>query len=257
MPAHLHKHSNSNVFGSSVRSMLDSLLPGQCALCGAITRGASTGSNHCVCKNCSEHFFKPENDRCPVCARKLKHSADGVACGACQSDAPAFDASIVVCDYAAPVDQLVQDLKFNARLALASAFAKLLRDTILLQGGLKADLITGVPLSSARLAERGFNQATEIAKPLANHLKLPLALQLCLRVRETPAQAGLLLKERRVNMRGAFIVSPNAPSIKNKHIIVVDDVMTTGHTLNELAACLKRYGAARVTNLVFARTPLR
>lgn len=247
----LHTRKISTVFELNLQFILNSLLPGCCALCGTIS------GNHSICKNCSEQFFKSENNRCPVCARKLSHTTNGLACGACLTDPPAFDASIVVCDYAAPVDRLIQDLKFNARLALVSAFAQLLRDSIDQQGGVQADLITGVPLSSARLAERGFNQATEIAKLLANHLKLPLASQLCVRIRETPAQAGLSLKERRGNMRGAFIVSPNAPTILNKHIIVVDDVMTTGHTLNELAACLKRYGAARVTNLVFARTPLR
>jgi ComF family protein len=257
MPAHLHASTFARVLGRHIRSLLECVLPGCCALCGTISRDASISSNHSICKNCSEQFFKHENDRCPVCARKLMHSAHALPCGACQTEPPSFDASIVVCDYAAPADRLIQDLKFNARLALAFAFAQLLSDAVRQQGGIQADLIAAVPLSSARLAERGFNQASEIAKPLANFLDLTLELQLCTRVRETPAQAGLSLKERRLNMRGAFIVSPKAPTILNKHIILVDDVMTTGYTLNELAACLKRYGAARVTNLVFARTPLR
>lgn len=257
MPAQLYARAIPNSLGSTMHKLLDSLLPGCCALCGTIRHDVKIQSNHSICKNCIEQFLRPGDVRCPVCARKLKHATKALSCGACQSDPPAFDASIVVCDYAAPVDQLIQDLKFNARLALATAFAQLLRDTVKQRGEIQADLITGVPLYSARLAERGFNQATEIAKPLANYLRLPLASKLCVRVRETPAQAGLSLKERRLNMRGAFIVSPSAPAILKKHIIVVDDVMTTGHTLNELAACLKRYGAARVTNLVFARTPLR
>jgi ComF family protein len=111
-----------------------------------------------------------------------------------------------------------------------------------------------VPLSSERLAARGFNQALEIAKPLARALGLPLARHACVRVRDTAPQSGLAPADRRDNMRGAFAVIQRQ-AIAGKHLLVVDDVMTTGHTLDALAACLKRHGAARVTNLIFARTP--
>ena len=113
-----------------------------------------------------------------------------------------------------------------------------------------------MPLSRQRLAERGFNQAHEIAKPLARAWQLPLMADACVRVRDTEPQSSLSLDRRQDNMRGAFAVK-RQDVIKGAHVLVVDDVMTTGHTLDTLAACLKRHGATRVTNIVFARTQLR
>ena len=153
------------------------------------------------------------------------------------------------------MDRLVQDLKFRAQLPLAAAFARLL-DAVATSRWRAADLMIPVPLSRERLASRGFNQSLEIARPLARAWKLPLAMQLCVRVRDTQPQASLPLDQRRVNMRGAFALTDSA-AVAGKHIVVIDDVMTTGHTLNELAACLKRHGAATVSNLVLARTPAR
>lgn len=180
-------------------------------------------------------------------------------CGDCIKQPPAFDATVVATDYAAPVDQLVLTLKFGSRLALAPLFADMLRDALLQnpteQIALPA-ILAPVPLGPQRLAERGFNQALEIAKPLARSLGIPLDAKLLTRVRDTRAQALLHPDERHKNIHKGFIVSDHAMDrIRGQHIGVVDDVITTGETLNELAATLKRYGAARVTNFVFARTP--
>ena len=171
---------------------------------------------------------------------------------------PAFDATIVATDYAAPIDQLVLSLKFGGLLALAPLFAQMLSDEWLRLQNDKAalpSLLTVVPLSPQRLVERGFNQAQEIARPLAHALKIPLEPQLAVRVRDTAAQSMLPPKERRKNIRKAFTVTPNAiERIRGQHVGIVDDVMTTGETLGELAATLKRFGAARVSNFVFARS---
>ncbi|MGV3741280.1 MAG: ComF family protein [Burkholderiaceae bacterium] len=116
-------------------------------------------------------------------------------------------------------------------------------------------VLVAVPLGPKRLAERGFNQALEIAKPLARKLGIPIEKRLVLRMRDTAAQALLPPDERRSNISRAFTLSSHAvDSMQGCHIGVVDDVMTTGETLNELASTLKRFGARRVTNLVFART---
>jgi len=205
-------------------------------------------------------FFDAKQHRCIQCAIPLPLMTDSTAarCGDCLSQAPAFDATLVAADYAAPIDQLVLALKFGNQLALAPLFARMLRDAILRhnEGTLSLPTqVTAVPLGAQRLADRGFNQALEIAKPLGRSLGISLLPYLVKRQRDTAAQALLHPDERRKNMRHAFTVDIRAiDSVRGKHIGVVDDVMTTGETLNEMAVTLKRFGATRVTNFVFART---
>ena len=117
-------------------------------------------------------------------------------------------------------------------------------------------MLCPVPLGRARLVERGFNQALEIAKPLSRALGIPLWPRLLIRARETQAQSSVKPAARRGNIRHAFIVAPDMLALlRGQHVGLVDDVMTSGATLDELAGLLKRHGAARVSNLVFARTP--
>jgi ComF family protein len=176
-------------------------------------------------------------------------------CGTCLSYPPSFDATIAAVDYAPPLDHLVLQLKFSARLPLAPWFAAMLRDAILARPGLPLpDLLCPVPLGDARLVERGYNQALEIARPLAGALGVALHPTLAVRQLETRAQSGVSPHERAENIRGAFAVE-DPDLVAGRHVGLVDDVMTSGHTLDELAATFKRFGAARVTNLVFARTP--
>lgn len=226
------------------------IIPSSCALCGV--SGKQT-----LCSDCEQRFFSSSPQRCTQCASPLAFvSAPAERCGDCLSNAPAFDATIVASDYAAPVDQLVLALKFGSQLALAPLFARILRDAVLRQQAFSMPaLLAAVPLGEQRLAERGFNQALEIAKPLAQAMAVPLATQLLERTRETLMQAMLAPAERHRNIHHAFILPLHAGErVRGRHIGVVDDVMTTGETLNEIAVTLKRHGAARVTNLVFART---
>jgi ComF family protein len=178
-------------------------------------------------------------------------------CGHCLRDGPAFDRTVVAADYAAPLDQLVLQLKFGGRLALAPLLAQLLRDAVLRQPGFVLPaLLCPVPLGSQRLAERGFNQALEIARPLARALGVALHPRLAARVHETRAQSSVAPHQRGGNIAHAFALAEPA-LVAGRHVGIVDDVMTSGQTLNELAATFKRHGAARVSNLVFARTPPR
>jgi ComF family protein len=176
-------------------------------------------------------------------------------CGTCLSNPPAFDATVAAVDYAIPLDQLVLQLKFGARLALAPWFARQIRDAALARPGLPLpDLLCPVPLGDGRLVERGFNQALEIARPLAAALGVACHPALALRTLDTKAQSGVAPSVRADNVRGAFAVA-DPDLVEGRHVGLVDDVMTSGHTLGELAATFKRFGAARVTNFVFARTP--
>jgi ComF family protein len=227
------------------------LLPCSCALCGELAPDP-------VCAPCTLRHAGGSGQRCPRCANPLgSDEPAGRACGACIAGEPAFDATLVAVDYAAPLDGLVLGLKFGARLPLAPWFGHLLRDAVLAQPGWPLpDLLCPVPLGPRRLGERGFNQALEIARPLASALGITLQPRLATRAVETVAQSGVAPRERAGNIRGAFALAPGmADLVHGRHVGVVDDVMTSGHTLNELAATLKAAGAARVSNLVFARTP--
>ncbi|MDO9215826.1 MAG: ComF family protein [Lacisediminimonas sp.] len=181
--------------------------------------------------------------------------AGGTRCGSCLQHGPAFDRTLVAVDYGAPLDRLVLALKYAGKLELAHCCAAAL-GPLLASDPVLPDLLCPVPLSAGRLQERGYNQALEIARPLARRLRIALHARLLERVRETPAQARLPAPLRGDNVRNAFLLLPTAAAIvAGRHVGVVDDVMTTGATLDEIASTLKRFGASRVTNIVFARTP--
>jgi ComF family protein len=229
------------------RALLRLLLPSTCALCGG-------GCDGVVCLPCRDHFCLPVTNRCTRCANPLP---GGGTCGPCESYPPAYDATIAAADYAPPLDHLVLQLKFSARLPLAPWFAERLRDATLAKPSLPLpDLLCPVPLGPSRLVERGFNQALEIARPLAGMLGVALYPRLALRQLDTRAQSRVFPHDRAENIRGAFAID-DPGLVDGRHVGIVDDVMTSGHTLEELAATFKRFGAARVTNFVFARTPPR
>ena len=233
------------------RLLAEALLPCVCALCGGAAQAA-------LCAAC-EHQFVARRARCACCANPLAVTDASFCCAGCIAQAPAFDATLAAVDYAAPLDRLVLQLKFGAGLALAPWFAAMLRDTVLADPDfLLPNVLCPVPLGQGRLRERGFNQALEIARPLARSLGIKLQPRWLIRARETNAQSALAPGERRDNIRQAFVVAPEAMAlVRGQHIGVVDDVMSSGHTLGEVAATLKRFGAARVSNMVFARTPPR
>lgn len=231
-------------------SRLRSALPCNCALCA---RACGTA----LCADCGARYLRTAPCRCECCGLRLPQASASPLCGACLAHPPAFDCAIVASDYAPPFDRLVLDLKFGAQLALAPLFAALLEAAIARRDGLALpDLLAAVPLGAARLAERGFNQSLEIARPLARSLGIPLEKRLLVRSRETVPQSLLPHRERRANVRHAFTLSPaGIDLVRGRHVALVDDVMTTGETLDAAAAVLKRFGAVRVTCLALARTP--
>ena len=161
--------------------------------------------------------------------------------------APVFDRTLALWRYEFPCDRLVLSLKYRARTALAGFFAR----SFSAHAMPEVDLIVPMPLHRKRLAERGFNQALEIARPLASMLGLPVDPRCANRIRDTPPQTALPFEARAKNVHGALACDKN---LSGRTVAVVDDVMTTGATLNELARVLKRAGATRVVNLVVART---
>jgi ComF family protein len=168
-------------------------------------------------------------------------------CGAFLAHPPEYDGTVSAWAYDFPADRLVHALKFRGRLQLAPWFARELASRL----ERIPDLIVPVPLHRSRLAQRGFNQAWEIARRLSALTGAPVLQSGVERTRPTASQALLPPGERRRNMRGAFECRI---ALRADSVVVVDDVMTTGATLDELARTLKRAGAAQVTNLVVART---
>ncbi len=218
---------------------LDCLLPASCLLCGA-------DSDHdLLCPACADDLPLLPATLCPQCSLPTTF---GEPCGACLHEAPHFDATLALFRYDFPVDRIVHALKYGHQLAVAGWLGE--RLAARLAGQAPAELIVPLPLHPQRLAERGFNQAGEIAAHLEKRLKIPVDRYSLQRTRATPAQAELPLKERHKNVRGAFECRSD---LSGKHILLLDDVMTSGATANECARVLKLHGAARVSVAVAAR----
>jgi ComF family protein len=213
------------------------MLEQRCVLCDA------PSGDQALCGECVRALpVLPAH--CPRCAMP---SPQGCVCGACLARPPAFDATVAALSYRFPVDRLIAAFKFHARLQLAPCFAAMLAPLL----PRDIDALVALPLHRTRLAERGFNQAQEIARHLSSLAAIPLADRGIRRRRATGEQARLPHDARLANVRGAFACELD---LAGSSVAVVDDVMTTGATLEELARTLKRAGAARVLNCVVART---
>ena len=234
---------------SNFGKFTSALLKQNCLLC------ASPEVNiHAVCRACLNDLpWHPKNS-CPQCGL----ASNGDLCGSCISSPPDFDVTYSVFIYGFPIDAMMQRYKYGNMLSLSQTFGQLLNEKVRL-GALNdnpIDLIIPMPMHPTRLKERGFNQAHEIAKVLcknhpSNNLKAKLDFKSAQRVKLTPPQASLPLKARVKNIKGAFKVTND---LSGKRIAIVDDVMTTGASLNELAKTLKKAGASHVECWVIART---
>ena len=228
----------SGIWRDFGRVVMGTLVSRDCRLCGCqVVAGIGP-----VCSPCADELPRLTGLACPYCALP---TAFGEICGVCLKKSPFFDATHVALKYAFPLDVLVKALKYRHCLSLGDFFAN-----ALLSGMPEADLIMPMPLNRHRLKERGFNQTVEIARPLARRAGLPLDIDGVERVRNTAVQAGLHHDARRRNMRGAFASLRRFDGLR---VAVLDDVMTTGATLDAMAQCLKKAGAVDVINLVVAR----
>ena len=222
----------------NIRSFFNQFLPPVCLLCGI-------NSPALICAGCRHDLPWHHAPQCPVCATPTPH---GEVCGACLKRPPAFDRTVAALVYRFPLDRLIPALKYHGRLAVAPALAACLAPALALAP--RPDVIVPMPLHPARLSSRGYNHATEIARVLARTLGVGLDIGCCQRVRDTPPQQALKLDARRRNVRGAFACTA---SVAGLHIALLDDVMTSGTSLDELALSLKRAGAREVSNWVVAR----
>ena len=216
------------------------LFPQPCLLCGG-----NDSESFGICADCFNDMPHHNTSACPQCGLP---SFEYQLCGACIASPPDFDATKAVFTYEYPISQLLQQYKYHQQLALAETFSGLMLKRLALEN---IDLIIPMPLHPSRLQERGFNQSLEIAKLIGKELNIKVNSQAAQRIKFSPPQASLPLKERVQNMKGAFTCRQDLSGLR---IALIDDVMTTGASLNALAKAVKAKGAAHVECWLIART---
>jgi ComF family protein len=226
-------------------------LASQCAVCHSWPAQR-------ICTHCVARFAKPLA-RCTTCALALVTGQN--QCAACVRRPPPLDACFAAVTYAYPWSGLITSYKFGQDPSWAAVFAQMMLRTPGVADSLAAlpggGWLLPMPLSPERLEARGFNQAWELVKALGRHGAgaLQADARLLLRIRNTLPQSRLGRNERLRNVRNAFVVDPlRAPELQGRHLVLVDDVMTSGASLFSAAECLREAGAAGVIALVIART---
>ena len=217
--------------------------PGQCAVCRAWPAQP-------VCEACVARFAQP----LPRCRRCALPVPGGVAeCGVCLRAPPPLDACHAAVTYGFPWSGLLSQFKFRGEAGWAATIATLMRSAPWIEPALdQGDLVLPMPLAPRRLAERGFNQALELARRLSPQ---KTDARLLLRIRDTAQQSALERRDRLLNVKHAFALDPlQAARVRGKRVVLVDDVMTSGSSLHAAARVVRAGGAAHITALVFART---
>lgn len=223
----------------NIRTKFKQILPAQpCLLCGAAS------PNGPWCAACDTALPYLPEAHCPTCALP---TWQGAVCGHCLRKPPHYARTVAAFAYAFPLAELMQAYKFGEQLQLAPALAGKLLPRI----AVRPDCIMPMPLHPDRLRERGYNQSLLLARELGRELGIAVLPDACQRVRNTAPQSSLTWRERGKNIRNAFACSA---VVAGKHVALVDDVMTTGASLNELARALKQAGASEVSCWVVART---
>jgi len=230
------------------QKLLSNLFPSRCILCLQTVKQSFE-----VCPDCYRAL--PHNERCCLrCALPLAEGVNnGVLCGRCIQKLPAFDYAHSLFRYEDEVIALVHRLKFGEKINYARSIGELLLRRLLETGELP-DCLLPVSLHKSRLRQRGFNQSIEISREISKKLSIPIEHTAVIRQRSTVAQTGLNAKQRQKNIRDAFTV---VRQLHYKHVLIIDDVMTTGATVNELAKVLKKSGVERVGVLSIARAPVK
>ena len=220
-----------------------------CIVCG---RELPRPSRYLTCNDCYVKMEIVDDRFCLKCGRKLHGEED--YCLDCQNNEMRFDRAFSPVVYAGAAANLVMNLKFHNMRYLAEPMAAYMTDRFLKEG-VAADVVMPVPLHPKRKKERGYNQSELLAKEIAKMLGLSLLTDAAERVKDTLPSTKLEggRKAREENIRNAFVIK-NKEAVKNKTVLVVDDVLTTGATASELSHALKKSGAAKAYVLTFAST---
>jgi len=224
--------------------LLALLAPRRCHWCGRIS------ARHPACAPCTAAL--PWNLRaCRACALPLESACATSVCGSCLSDAPPQDRSWTAFRYEAPIAQAIVELKFRGRLAPAHVIGGLMAEHLARRSEPMPELLIPVPLHAQRLRHRGYNQALELGRELARRLSLRLDPRAAQRAHATREQTRLDAAQRRRNVRGAFTMECTV--VRGRHVALLDDVITTGATVAELARAARAAGASRIEVWAAAR----
>jgi competence protein ComFC len=230
------------------------LFPAGCRICDKLLARASRVP---ICDKCLDSFEAPAEKKCEVCGQALgwftQREGEPLVCRACQQKTYAFERARSYGIYDGPLVRAMLLLKWERMDPLGAWFGERLAEMV--RGDsvlLAADVVVPVPLHRDRERHRGYNQASLISKPLARKLGLPHKVVLLMRTRPRPDKQVLSLEERWESVRGAFATRPGS-QVDNKRVLLVDDVMTTGATLDACARALLESGAKSVLGLTVAR----
>jgi len=232
--------------------LIELLLPAQCLVC------CLKSNNKLICSHCEKKILS-KRSYCLHCALPLNKNAD--YCGDCLTKTYLFDHIHALGDYHKPLSTLIKQLKYQHKLIAGELLASLLAQSILLRYSntqlSEFDFLLAVPLHPKKLQSRGFNQAQIICDYLHQKLQIPMLKDYILRNKETLAQEGLSLHKRKKNLQGAFICNKEMKkALKGKHIVIIDDVVTTGATINSLCGVLREIGVNNITIFCISRTSL-
>lgn len=220
------------------------LSPNSCLLCGNLAEASAL-----LCRDCHDDLPYLAHC-CRLCARPLPAKSPSI-CGNCLNNIAILDKTLAVFEYRKPIDHIIHQFKFGQQVQLDQWLANQLARRAQDHYSSLPDCLIPVPLFRQRTRERGYNQSLLLARQLGRQLAIPVDYSSCYRVRNTPPQSELPAKQRRKNIKGAFDLSK---PLKHGHIALIDDVMTTGSTLRELASLLKSRGVNKVDAWVIART---
>ena len=233
---------------TSANAMISALLAPTCAACSAVL---DTPLDGCVCGNCWASVVRINPPVCAICGDPLSPSVDPPVCPHCASHPRVITRTRAIGEYDGTLRELIHALKYQQRHSIANGLAVLMRESgrSVLHD---ADCVVPVPLHTRRERTRGFNQARELARRLGPPLLEPLV-----RIRYTVPQVELAADQRHDNLRGAFRMRKRASSVKGRRVVLIDDVSTTGATLEACAIVLRHAGVAEVHALTAARVVSR
>lgn len=232
-----------------VAASLDLLFPPSCSYCKKVTGG----SDRYLCRDCFSQLKFIKTPYCTCCGRAFSSGSGNHLCGNCLKSSWNFDKARSIFAYEEIIAGLIHELKYSGDMTGLETFQHLSRQHLILNDLNIPDFILPVPLHIKRLRERGFNQALLLAKKIFPEENKRIRYDILLRQTDTPTQTGLSGRERRKNLKNAFIIKRSS-ELTGRNILILDDVYTTGSTVNECAKVLKTAGCKRVEVLTICRT---